>query len=235
MVSLPSSLGWGASRYMSIANILLIESARPSAPSFAPALERKGFDVTVHHKINSAVKAANKTRPDVVILDAASMRTSGTRMCRSARAGLNGVPIILVSPEGTQPDSGNGSSVNLVQPFTPRKLVNRVHRLLPGDERYAVESGPIKLNIAQRKVQVQGRESRLTPKQAKLLEMFMQNPGKLLTRKQLIREVWLTDYTGDTRTLDVHMSWLRQAIEPDPRHPTFLRTIRGMGYRLDLS
>lgn len=219
---------------MTIANILLIESDRPSAPSFAPALERKGFEVTVHHKVNSAVKAANKKRPDVVILDAASMRTSGTRMCRAARAGLDGVPIILVSPEGTQPDSKNGSNVNLVHPFTPRKLVNRVHRLLPGDERYAIEAGPIKLNIAQRKVHVHGRESRLTPKQAKLLEVFIQNPGKLLTRKQLIREVWLTDYTGDTRTLDVHMSWLRQAIERDPRNPKFLRTIRGMGYRFDL-
>lgn len=219
---------------MAIATILLIESARPSAPSFAPALERKGFEVKVHHKVNSAVKAANKQHPDVVILDAASMRTSGTRMCRSVRAGLNGIPIILVSPEGSDPDAADGSSVTLVHPFTPRKLVNRVHRLLPGDERYAIEAGPIKLNIAQRKVQVQGRESRLTPKQAKLLELFMQNPGKLMTRKQLIREVWLTDYTGDTRTLDVHMSWLRQAIEADPRHPTFLRTIRGMGYRLDL-
>jgi DNA-binding response OmpR family regulator len=219
---------------MAIANILLIESGRPSAPSFAPSLEKKGFDVTVHHKVNSAVKAANKARPDVTILDAASMRTSGTRMCRTARDGLDGIPIILISPEGTQPDPGNGSSVTLVHPFTPRKLVNRVHRLLPGDERYAIEVGPIKLNLAQRKVKVQGKESRLTPKQAKLLEMFMNNPGKLLTRKHLIREVWLTDYTGDTRTLDVHMSWLRHAIERDPKRPTFLRTIRGMGYRFDL-
>jgi DNA-binding response OmpR family regulator len=219
---------------MAIANILLIESGRPSAPSFAPSLEKKGFDVTVHHKINSAVKAANKARPDVIILDAASMRTSGTRMCRTAREGLDGIPIILISPEGTQPDPGNGSSVTLVQPFTPRKLVNRVHRLLPGDERYAIEVGPLKLNLAQRKVKVQGKESRLTPKQAKLLEIFMNNPGKLLTRKHLIREVWLTDYTGDTRTLDVHMSWLRHAIERDPKQPAFLKTIRGMGYRFDL-
>lgn len=219
---------------MAIANILLIESGRPSAPSFAPSLEKKGFDVTVHHKVNSAVRAANKTRPDVIILDAASMRTSGTRMCRTARDGLDGIPIILISPEGARPDPANGSSVTLVHPFTPRKLVNRVHRLLPGDERYAIEVGPIKLNLAQRKVKVHGKESRLTPKQAKLLEMFMNNPGKLLTRKHLIREVWLTDYTGDTRTLDVHMSWLRHAIERNPKNPIFLKTIRGMGYRFDL-
>lgn len=219
---------------MAIANILLIESGRPSAPSFAPALEKKGFDVTVHHNVSAGIKAATKESPDVLILDAASMRTSGSRMSRSARATLDGIPIILISPDGTQPDPANGSSVTLVQPFTPRKLVNRVHRLLPGDERYVMEIGPVKLNLAQRKVRVYRKESRLTPKQAKLLELFMHNPGKLLTRKKLIREVWLTDYTGDTRTLDVHMSWLRHAIEPDPSHPEFLRTVRGMGYRFDL-
>ena len=219
---------------MAIANILLIESGRPSAPSFASALEKKGFDVNVRHKVAAAVTAARKTPPDIVILDAASMRTSGSRMCRATRASLDGVPIILISPEGATPDPGNGSSVTLIHPFTPRKLVNRVHRLLPGDERYTLEVGPIKLNLAQRKVQVKRRESRLTPKQAKLLELFMNNPGKLLTRDRLIREVWLTDYTGDTRTLDVHMSWLRHAIESDPKHPRFFKTIRGMGYRLDL-
>ncbi len=219
---------------MAIANILLIESGRPSAPSFASALEKKGFDVNVRHKVAAAVSAAKRNPPDIVVLDAASMRTSGSRMCRATRASLDGVPIILISPEGTQPDPGNGSSVTLIQPFTPRKLVNRVHRLLPGDERYTLEAGPIKLNLAQRKVQVKSRESRLTPKQAKLLELFMNNPGKLLTRERLIREVWLTDYIGDTRTLDVHMSWLRHAIEPDPKKPRFFKTIRGMGYRLDL-
>lgn len=219
---------------MAIAKILLVESGRPSAPSFAPPLEKKGFDVTVHHKVGRGIKAARKTTPDVLILDAASMRTSGSRMSRTARASLDGVPIILISPSGTRPDPGNGSSVTLVQPFTPRKLVNRVIRLLPGDERYVLKAGPLKLNLAQRKVRVNGKEARLTPKQAKLLELFMHNPGKLLTRKKLIREIWLTDYTGDTRTLDVHMSWLRHAIEKDPSAPEFLHTIRGMGYRLDL-
>ena len=219
---------------MSSAKIFLIESGRPSAPSFAPALEKKGFSVKVYHKVQSAINAAYRRKPDVLILDAASMQTSGTRMCRNLRSSLDGVPIILVSPKGVQPTYANGSSVTLTHPFTPRKLVNRVHRLLPGDERYTLELGPIKLNLAQRKVNCKGKESRLTPKEAKLLELFMNNPGKLLTRKRLIREIWLTDYTGDTRTLDVHMSWLRKAIEPDPKQPQFLKTIRGMGYRLDV-
>jgi DNA-binding response OmpR family regulator len=219
---------------MAIATVLLIESGRTSVPSFAPALEKKGYSVNIHHKLEPAIKSAKKEPPDIVVLDAASMRTSGTRMSRAVRSRLDGLPIILVSPEGSHPDPGNGASMTLVHPFTPRKLLNRVARLLPGDESYMIEVGPIKLNLAQRKVFSYGKEARLTPKEAKLLEVFILNPGRLLTRKALIREVWYTDYTGDTRTLDVHMSWLRQAIEPNPSQPIFLKTIRGMGYRFDL-
>jgi DNA-binding response OmpR family regulator len=184
--------------------------------------------------MKNALSAASKGKPDVIILDAASMRTTGTRLCRRAREKLDGTPIILVSPEGSQPDPGCGASQTLVQPFTPRKLINRVDRLIPGDERETLKLGPIKLDKAKNRVYTKSGQSRLTPKLARLLEIFMNNPGRLMMRKTLIRKVWHTDYTGDTRTLDVHMSWLRQAIEEDPSNPELLKTIRGMGYRLDL-
>lgn len=219
---------------MTIANILLIESGRANAPSFAPALDKKGYTVSIHHKLDSGLEEARKNEPDLIILDAASMKTSGKRLCRKTRVELDGVPIILVSPEGTQPDPACGASLTLVHPFTPRKLLNRVARMLPGDGSFTLEMGPIKLDLGQSKVRCLEKESRLTPKLAQLLEVFMHNPGRLMTRKKLIRQVWHTDYIGDTRTLDVHMSWLRRAIEPDPMRPHFLKTIRGMGYRLDL-
>ena len=216
------------------ADVLLIESGRANAPSFAPALERKGYEVQVHHKIERAVSSAKKTPPDLLVLDAASMKTSGTRMCRKARAELDGVPIILVSPEDAKPDPGSGASLTLVHPFTPRKLLNRVERMLPGDVQYTLEAGPIKLNIAKGRVRCMKKETRLTPKLTKLLEVFLRNPGRLMMRKTLIRKVWQTDYTGDTRTLDVHMSWLRKAIEANPSRPKYFKTIRWIGYRLDL-
>jgi DNA-binding response OmpR family regulator len=219
---------------MTSANLLLIESGRATVPSFASALKKKGYSLSIHHKIDQALKAAHKDAPDLVVLDAASMKTSGTRMCRKTRAQLDGVPIILISPEGARPDRTNGASLTMVHPFTPRKLLNRIERLLPGDERYVLELGPIKLNLAQHKVKCHGKETRLTPKQTRLLEVFMQNPERLMTRKALIRQVWDTDYTGDTRTLDVHMSWLRRAVELDPKQPRLLATVRGMGYRLML-
>lgn len=215
-------------------NVLLIESSRASAPSYSSALESKGYEVQIEHKIGAAVDQAEQCDPDVVILDAASMRTPGTRLCRRLRGELNGAPIILVSPEGTHPEPGSGANMILVHPFTPRKLLNRVARLIPGDEQFNIEVGPLKLNLAQRRVRSFDHDVRLTPKQAKLLEVFMRHPGRLMTRKKLIRQVWQTDYTGDTRTLDVHISWLRKAIEQNPKQPKLIRTIRGMGYRLDL-
>ena len=145
-----------------------------------------------------------------------------------------GVPVILVSPEGSRPDTASGATLTLMHPFTARKLLNRVARMLPGDDKEVLKVGPIVLNQAQRKVRCLKKEARLTPKEVKLLEMFLNSPGKLLTRKKLIKRVWNTEYMGDTRTLDVHMSWLRKAIEPDPKNPRFFRTVRGMGYRLDL-
>ena len=214
--------------------ILLIESERASAPSYAPALEKKGYAVTTRHQVEASLTKLAESPPDLLILDAASMKTSGTRMSRAARGALNGVPIVLVAPQGSRPDPGNGATLTLVQPFTPRKLLNRVARLLPGDESFNLEVGPIKLNLAQRKVRCRGKDARLTPKQARLLEVLMHNPGKLLTRATLIRQVWHTDYTGDTRTLDVHMSWLRTSLGEDSRRPALLKTIRGMGYRLDV-
>ncbi len=219
---------------MTTAQIFLIESSRANAPSFASALEKKGYAVFVFHKIKDALDAVGDESVDMLVLDAASMRMAGTRLTRRARAALGNIPIILISPDGTRPDPGSGASLTLIHPFTPRKLLNRIARLLPGDERYSLEVGPIKLNLAQCKVHCLDRQTRLTPKQAQLLEVFMQNPGRLMTRKRLIRQVWHTDYTGDTRTLDVHMSWLRHAIEPDPKNPRFLKTIRGMGYRFDI-
>jgi len=95
--------------------------------------------------------------------------------------------------------------------------------------------GLIRLDTERRRVRCQGREARLTPRLAQLLQILMEHPGAVVERAQLFRQVWKTEYTEDTRTLDVHISWLREALEEDPRHPQFLKTIRGVGYRLDAS
>lgn len=217
------------------ARILLIESARASVPSFVPSLKKKGYDVCVYNSLKGFLADKTAREKDLVILDAASMRTSGARMVKKVADCTNGLPLILIVPEGACIEENNRATITLEQPFTDRKLLNRVARLVPADDSFLVTCGPIHLNLAQRSVRCMQRESRLTPKQTQLLEIFMRNPGRLITRRRLINLVWDTDYTGDTRTLDVHMSWLRKAIEPDPANPEFFITIRGVGYRLEIT
>ncbi len=219
---------------MPTAKVLVLESERTNAQSYAPALEKRGYAVMVEHDTAAAVKRIQTQKPDVVVLDAASLKTSGERLCRRLAGSSIGLPIVLVVDKKNQPGPKCEASVILVTPFTPRKLINSVARLLPGDESACLQVGPIKLNLALRRIQCGGREERVTPKQAKLMEMFLRAPGQLLTRKAIIKYVWDTDYTGDTRTLDVHMSWLRSVVEADPRKPRYLKTVRGDGYRLDL-
>ncbi len=219
---------------MATAKILLLESERTNALSYAPALEKRGYAVSIEHHTSTVLKRVQAQRPEVLVLDAASLKTSGERICHRLRALAGGLPIVLVVDKKNLPGPKCEASVTLVTPFTPRKLLNSVARLLPGDESACLQVGPIKLNLALRRIQCGGRDERVTPKQAKLLEMFLRAPGQLLTRKAIIKHVWDTDYTGDTRTLDVHMSWLRGVIEADPRKPAYLRTVRGEGYRLDL-
>jgi DNA-binding response OmpR family regulator len=110
-----------------------------------------------------------------------------------------------------------------------------MNRLLPGEGQRLLQAGPISLDLERKQVRCQGREARLTPRLARILEVLMRSPGIVLERERLFMDVWNTEYTGDTRTLDVHVSWLRHALEEDPRRPQFLKTIRGVGYRLDVS
>ena len=170
--------------------------------------------------------------PDLIIVNAASMRTTGRRICSSLREVANGVPVLLISsPE--RPALRNCADVVLTLPFTARKLVNRIKPLLHGEGRNLLHTGPIRLDLERKRVRCQGREKTLTPRLIQLLKTFMERPGEALERERLFRVVWNTEYTGDTRTLDVHISWLRQAIEENPRNPQFIKTIRGVGYRLD--
>ena len=216
------------------AKVLLLETERANSPTFAAALEKRGYAVTVERSTQAALKRSQTLSPDIVVLNAASLKTSGARICRRIKVSLNGTPVVIIADKKSIPSGNCGAAATIVVPFTPRKLLNSIARLLPGDDSTALHLGPIKLNLAQRRISCGGREERVTPKQARLLEMFMRAPGQLLTRKQIIKHVWDTDYTGDTRTLDVHMSWLRSVIEPNPRKPRYLKTLRGQGYRLDI-
>ena len=217
-----------------MSRILWIEGKRAESPHIIPQVRKKGYIVETVATGNEAYGRLSGFNPDLVVINASSMRTSGKRICNSLRKKANNIPILLISD--TNPTVSVDVCANLVLslPFTSRKLLNRMKLLLPdkGDNVYSI--GSISLNVERKLVRCQDRESTLTPRLVQLLKIFIDNPGEVLERKKLFREIWNTEYTGDTRTLDVHISWLRQAIEDDPRQPQYIKTIRGVGYRLDV-
>jgi DNA-binding response OmpR family regulator len=216
------------------AKILWIEGKRADSPSFVPILRKKDFLVEVVPTGSAALERLIEFKPHLVVINAVSLRTTGKRICHELRERLDGLAILVIVGPEQKLTGEKCANVVLTLPFTPRKLINRITPLLPGDGDHILHIGSIRLDLERKRVRCQGREARLTPRLAHLLHTLMQHPGEVIERKQLFREVWSTEYTGDTRTLDVHISWLRQAIEEDPRKPQVLKTIRGVGYRLDV-
>jgi DNA-binding response OmpR family regulator len=215
------------------ARILWVEGKRTDYTSFVPFLRKKDFWVEIVPTGNAAMARLVEVDPDLVVVNAASLRSSGKRICNEIREKSSELPIVLiVSPEHAT--SGiTTANVILELPFTSRKLLNRIAPLLPGDGKNILHVGFIRLDLERKRVRCLGREARLTPRMTHLLQVLLLHAGEAVDRQKLFSEVWDTKYTVDTRTLDVHISWLREALEEDPRQPQFLKTIRGVGYRLD--
>lgn len=213
--------------------ILLIEGKRPDRTSFLSGLTKKNFIVETAGSGSAALAHLESSQPDLIILDAASMRTSGKRICTALREKAPGVPIVLIL-EANTPANGAPADVILHLPFTLQKLLNRIKPYLPQETKNVLRAGPIHLDVKKRSVHCLEHQAALTPRLMRLLQELIDHAGQVIERETLFSRVWETQYTGDTRTLDVHISWLRQAIEDDPRHPRFIKTIRGLGYRLDV-
>ena len=218
---------------MKKATLLVIEGRHAEIPSFANDLQKKGFDVVLFQNWSQASTKLKQTSPTIVVINAASLRGTGIRICRSVRNWDSKIPIILILEKEKTVDMDLADTV-LALPFTVQKLVNRIKALLPGDGENVISAGPIRLDIENRRVRSLGKNTKLTPRLITLLHILMDKHGEVVEREALFKKVWETNYTGDTRTLDVHISWLRRAIELDPDNPKFLKTIRGVGYRLDV-
>lgn len=214
--------------------ILLIEGTRGDHSCFSKELEEKGYDVSFARSGSAGLKLLEDLTPHVLVIDAASLRTSGVRICQSFRKADSELPIVLVVDGDVEVPEDVDANLVLQLPFTVQKLINRIKAYEPTEDKFLLQAGPIELNLQTQLVTCKGQLTKLTPRLVKILKMLMKNKGKVVERDPLFKSVWETNYTGDTRTLDVHISWLRQAIEDDPRHPELIRTVRGVGYILDV-
>lgn len=215
-------------------HILLVEGKRSDRDSFLTGLSKKNFQVETTSSGSAALKRLEKLLPDIIIVDAASLRSSGVRICAALHDFAPRIPLVLVLEEGVTINNSNNIDVVLNLPFTLQKLLNRLKPFLRQQAKHVKIVGPIHLDTMSRSVHCGEHQALLTPRLAALLGLLMDNTGDVIERAALFSKVWETDYTGDTRTLDVHISWLRQAIEDDPRHPRYVKTVRGVGYRLDV-
>jgi len=218
---------------MEKSSLLIIEGKHAEYPQFAAALSRKGFVVDQVSSGSEAIqKLAGGKTVEVAIINAATLRTSGKRICQSIHETCSSLPILLILDPDREVEKSEAEIV-LTLPFTAQKLANRVRHLVPGESKRSIHAGPIHLDLEKRTVRAHGKRTRLTPNLLNLLNLLLEHRGEVMERKALFSKVWETDYTDDTRTLDVHISWLRRAIEENPKRPVHLKTIRGIGYRLD--
>ena len=221
--------------------VLVVEDEESYSDALAYMLRKEGFDVALAGTGPDALEEFERNGADIVLLDLMLPGIPGTEVCRRIRQ-VSSVPVIMVSAKDTEVDKVVGLELGaddyVIKPYSPRELVARIRAVLRrGVEADlatpTLEAGTVRMDVERHVVTVQGAEVRLPLKEFELLEMFLRNAGRVLTRGQLIDRVWGADYVGDTKTLDVHVKRLRAKIEPDPAHPRFLITVRGLGYKYD--
>jgi len=224
--------------------VLLVEDEESFIDALRIGLDREGFDVVVATDGAEAIEAFEASRPDLILLDLMLPKLSGIDVCRALRE-RSEVPIIVVSAKSEEIDTvlllEMGADDFVTKPYRLRELVARMRavqrRRVSAEPRVdggaVVESGGIRLEPDTRRCYVRGAEVKLRRKEFELLHLLLANAGLVLTRDVLIDRVWGSDYVGDTKTLDVHVKRLRALVEPDPKAPSLITTVRGVGYRFD--
>ena len=243
--------------------ILVVDDEPVLVETMAYNLEQAGYQVTTAIDGASALEAARRETPDLVILDIMLPEMDGLEVCRLLRRESNTatIPIMMLTAKSEEIDKVVGLEVGaddyVTKPFGRRELLARVRALLrradypasteehhasqesPAINRGATDAarknnelvaGPLRIDLAGRRVYCRGQELDLQPKQFELLVYLVRNRGTVLTRDQVLYNVWGYDYAGDTRTVDVHIRWLREKLEEDPANPRLIQTVRGVGY-----
>lgn len=224
--------------------ILIVEDEASFSEALEFLLKKEGFEVEVAEDGRQALNKFETNGADLILLDLMIPEVSGTEVCRIIRT-TSQVPIIMLTAKDAEIDKVVGLELGaddyVTKPYSSRELLARIkanlRRQTPDSENFetngALAVGPIQMNIDKHQVSVNGALITLPLREFELLEFFMRNPSRVLTRTQIIDRVWGGDYFGDTKTLDVHVKRLRAKIEADPANPALLQTIRGLGYKLE--
>jgi DNA-binding response OmpR family regulator len=231
--------------------VLVVEDEPTLRRTLAEALEADGLRAVTAADGREALVRFRADAPDLVLLDVMLPRLSGIEVCRILRR-ESSAPIIMLTAKDSETDKVVGLELGaddyVTKPFSLRELIARIHaqlrRLAPAPGRSMPEPGtrppepvrlgPVSVDLAGHRLLRDGQELPVKPKAFELLAFLLRNPGQVFSRDQLLERVWGYDYAGETRTVDVHVHWLRASIEEDPARPRLLQTVRGVGYVLRL-
>jgi len=231
--------------------ILIVEDETSLQETLAYNLKKQGYTVEAVDDGRSALDAARRLKPDLIVLDIMLPELDGFEVCRILREEMS-TPILMLTARDDEIDRVVGLEVGaddyLTKPFSMRELMARVKaqlrrsRLIREELARVGETVPaqdvlsfgnLSLNLTRGEALLDDQPLALKPQEYDLLVFFGQHRGQLLSREFILERVWGWDYIGDSRTVDVHVRWLRQKIEPDPAHPARIVTVRGGGYRFE--
>jgi DNA-binding response OmpR family regulator len=219
--------------------ILVVDDEPTLRETLAEALDADGFRVVTAADGREALLRFREHRPDLIVLDLMLPELSGVEVCRIVRQ-ESGVPILMLTAKSSEIDKVLGLELGaddyVTKPFSLRELSARIRALLRRIEQPSVDGpaavalGDLTVDLAGHRLLRDGVPVPVKPKVFELLAFLLRHPGQVFSREQLLEHVWGYDYAGETRTVDVHVHWLRTAIEPEPATPAYIQTVRGVGY-----
>ena len=221
--------------------ILVVDDEQTIREALAYNLEREGYRVVTATDGREALSEFRARRPDLVVLDLMLPELSGVEVCRIMRR-ESAVPILMLTAKDSELDKVVGLEVGaddyITKPFSLRELIARVRALLRRSDQQVeaeetppvVDLGHVQADLAGHRLLRDGQPIPVKPKAFELLAFLLRHPGQVFTRDQLLENVWGYDYAGGTRTVDVHIHWLRSDVEEDPASPSLIHTVRGVGY-----
>jgi len=229
---------------MAVSRILVVDDEESISKLVEYNLQQAGFEVTTADSGTRALEIlADPPRPDLIVLDLMLPGIGGMELCQRLRKDGVTTPIIMLTAKDDEVDRILGLEMGaddyVTKPFSPRELVARVKAVLrrSGDESSGQEEGvyhcgEIILDINRYEVSIRGERVDLTPREFELLHYLAKHMGRVMSRDHLLDKVWGYEFAGDTRIVDVHISHLRDKLERDPKQPEYIKTVRGVGYKL---
>jgi two-component system response regulator RegX3 len=224
-----------------MSRVLVVDDEPAIRDAVEYALRSEGFEVEGAGDGEAGLKAALEQSFDVVILDLMLPRMPGTEVCRRLR-GESSVPIIMLTAKGAELDRVLGLEIGaddyVTKPFSMAELIGRIRAIIRRREldrsgaASVIRVGGLELDPIRHEVKVDGEQKRLTPSEFKLLLLLAEDPERVFNRREIMQHLWDSTYVGDQRACDIHISNLRQKIEPDASQPIRILTVRGVGYKL---